>query len=52
MEYISEIISFVVGAITGGIAMRWHIDKSTRYTGTQTGNTAGGDIAGRDIRRD
>jgi hypothetical protein len=49
MEYLSEIISFIVGAISGGIAVKIHINKS--YRTHQTGNKVGGDMAGRDINK-
>jgi len=49
MEYISEIISFLVGAVAGGIAVKVHINRSFRNQ--QNGNTVGGDMAGRDINK-
>jgi hypothetical protein len=51
MEYLKEILSFLAGAITGGIAVKWSIDRSTRTTTTQSRNVAGGDVAGRDINK-
>jgi hypothetical protein len=50
MEYLNEIISFVVGAITGGLAMKLYVDRSTS-TPSQSGNAVGGDMAGRDINK-
>jgi len=50
MEYLSEIISFVVGAITGGLAVKLYVDRSTS-TASQSGNRVGGDMAGRDIKK-
>lgn len=47
MEYLSEIISFIVGAITGGISVKIHINRSIRSV--QNGNKVGGDLAGRDV---
>lgn len=49
MEYLSEIISFIVGAISGGIAVKVHINRSFRVQ--QSGNKVGGDMAGRDINK-
>ena len=46
MEYIREIVSFIVGAIAGGFAVKMHF---TRKSVNQSGNTVGGDMAGRDI---
>ena len=49
MEYLSEIISFLVGAVAGGISVKLHINRSVRNV--QTGNKVGGDFAGRDINK-
>lgn len=49
MEYISEILSFLLGLSTGW-ALKIIIDKSKNSTTIQ-GNKAGGDIAGRDIKK-
>lgn len=49
MEYLSEIISFLIGAITGGITVKQHINRSVRNV--QSGNKVGGDLAGRDINK-
>lgn len=46
MEYIREIVSFIVGAIAGGFAVKVHF---SRKSVNQTRNTVGGDMAGRDI---
>lgn len=50
MEYLSEIISFIVGAITGGVAVKFYVDKSTSKP-SQSRNKVGGDMAGRDIKK-
>lgn len=50
MEYLSQIISFLVGAIAGGVAVKFYIDKSTSKP-SQSRNTVGGDMAGRDINK-
>jgi hypothetical protein len=51
MEYLGEIIAFVVGAITGGITVRWQINRSMRNSVVQAGNTVGGDMAARDVHK-
>lgn len=48
MEYITEIVSFIVGAIAGGFAVKVHY---TRNSVDQSRNTVGGDMAGRDINK-
>lgn len=48
MEYIREIVSFIVGVITGGFAVKVHF---LRKSVNQTRNTVGGDMAGRDINK-
>lgn len=48
MEYIREIISFIVGAIAGGFAVKVHY---SRMSVNQSSNTVGGDMAGRDINK-
>lgn len=50
MEYLSQIISFIVGAITGGVAVKLYVDRSTSKP-SQSRNTVGGDMAGRDINK-
>ncbi len=50
MEYLSEIVSFMVGAVTGGLAVKLYVDKSTS-SASQSGNKVGGDMAGRDIKK-
>jgi hypothetical protein len=50
MEYLSQILSFIVGAITGGVAVKLYIDRSTNKP-LQSGNVVGGDMAGRDIKK-
>jgi hypothetical protein len=49
MEYLSEIISFIIGAAAGGFTMKLHISRSIRNV--QSGNRVGGDLAGRDINK-
>lgn len=49
MEYFSEIVSFIAGIITGGVAVKIHINRSMRTQ--QSGNKVGGDMAGRDINK-
>lgn len=49
MEYLSQIISFIVGAVTGGVAVKFHINRSVRNV--QSNNKVGGDLAGRDIKK-
>jgi hypothetical protein len=51
VEYVGEIISFVLGALAGGIGVKVYTDRSTRTTTTQSGNKVGGDMAGRDINK-
>lgn len=48
MEYIREIISFAVGALAGGFAVKVHL---LRKSTSQSHNTVGGDMAGRDINK-
>lgn len=50
MEYVSQIVSFIIGAITGGVAVKLYIDRSTSKP-SQSRNTVGGDMAGRDINK-
>ncbi len=50
MHYLTEIISFIVGAVTGGFAVKMYIDRSTSKP-SQGGNVVGGDMAGRDITK-
>lgn len=49
MEYLSEITSFLVGAIAGGISVKLHVNRSIKNV--QSGNRVGGDFAGRDINK-
>ena len=51
MKYLSEIISFVAGAISGGLVVRWNVNKSRRNEATQSHNVVAGDMAGRDIKK-
>jgi hypothetical protein len=48
MEYITEIISFILGAIAGGFTVKLHF---TRISVNQSRNMVGGDMAGRDINK-
>lgn len=49
MEYLPQILSFLGGLVTGW-TLKVIVDKSKNST-TISGNKAGGDIAGRDIRK-
>jgi hypothetical protein len=51
MEYISEIISFIVGAISGGFAVNIYSVRKSYRVSKQVGNFVGGDMAGRDIKK-
>lgn len=48
MEYIKAIVSFIMGAVTGGFAVKAHF---SRKSVNQSRNTVGGDMAGRDINK-
>lgn len=48
MQYLSEIISFIAGAIAGGIAVKVSIHRNEQRIVNQSHNTAVGDIIGRD----
>lgn len=48
MEYIREIVSFIVGAIAGGFAVKVHLSRKFE---SQSRNIVGGDMAGRDINK-
>jgi hypothetical protein len=50
MEYLSEILSFV-GGLVSGITAKFLYDRSQRTNILQVNNRAGGDIAGRDIKK-
>ena len=49
MEYLPQILSFL-GGLLSGWTLKVIVDKSKNST-TVSGNVAGGDIAGRDIRK-
>jgi hypothetical protein len=49
MEYLSEILSFIVGLL-GGWTLKIIVDKSKNSTKIQA-NSVGGDLAGRDIHK-
>jgi hypothetical protein len=49
MQYMPEILSFL-GGLLGGWTLKVLVDKSKNST-TITGNKAGGDIAGRDVKK-
>lgn len=52
MEYIREIISFIVGAVAGGVTMKFYsVRKNADHSVRQRGIVAGGDVAGRDINK-
>jgi hypothetical protein len=51
LEYLSEIISFVVGAIAGGFAVSIYSVRIQQKSSNQSGNLVGGDLAGRDIKK-
>ncbi len=48
MDYIREVVSFIVGAIAGGFAVKIHF---SRKSVNQSRNIVGGDMAGRDINK-
>jgi hypothetical protein len=49
MEYLPQILTFL-GGLAAGWTLKVIVDRSKNTT-TISGNTAGGDIAGRDIRK-
>jgi hypothetical protein len=49
MEYLSQILSFL-GGLFAGWTLKVIIDKS-KNSANLSGNIAGGDIAGRDIKK-
>lgn len=52
MEYIKEIISFIIGAIAGGVSMKvYSFRKDADHSVRQRGIVAGGDVAGRDVNK-
>lgn len=51
MEYIKEIISFIVGAISGGLTVKWYSSRTSQKITNQSGNIVGGDFAGRDLKK-
>jgi hypothetical protein len=50
VEYLSAVLSFLAGILSGW-TLKVVVDRSKRYSNTQIGNRAGGDIAGRDINK-
>lgn len=50
MEHLSEILSFI-GGLLSGFTLKIVIDRSSKNKVNQTGNTVGGDMAGRDIHK-
>ena len=50
MEFLSEIVSFLAGLVSG-FALKVVIDRRKSSTTIQAANRAGGDIAGRDIHK-
>lgn len=51
MEYITEIVSFIVGALAGGLAVKINSTRKSDDSIKQNNVKAGGDVAGRDIRK-
>lgn len=51
MEYITEVLSFILGALAGGLTVKIHGIRKTVHSAKLTNIKAGGDVAGRDIRR-
>lgn len=51
MEYLREIISFIVGAIAGGVTMKIYCYRNNQEIVNQSNNKVGGDMAGRDVIR-
>lgn len=51
MEYISEILSFIVGAFAGGVTVKIHNTRKIDRSLSLSNITAGGDVAGRDITK-
>lgn len=50
MEYLSEIISFVLG-LGAGWTLKVVFNRSSNNAAAQIGNKVGGDMAGRDITK-
>ncbi len=50
MEHLPEILSFL-GGLVAGWTLKIMVDKSNNST-TIRGNIAGGDIAGRDVKKE
>lgn len=50
MDYLSELVSFLLGAVSGW-SLKLVIDRSSRGDTTQVGNSVGGDMAGRDLHK-
>lgn len=51
MQYLGEIISFIVGALAGGVSVTLYVNRNHQSVVNQNGNTVGGDMAGRDIKK-
>jgi hypothetical protein len=51
MEYLSEILSFIGGVISGGFAMRIYYVKNSNKVVAQSDIVVGGDFAGRDMKK-
>ena len=51
MQFINEIVSFIVGALAGGISVKWYSVRNANSTVLQKDIKAGGDFAGRDIKK-
>jgi hypothetical protein len=50
VDYLPEILSFLGGLVTGW-TLKVVVDRSSRNAAVQIGTRAGGDVAGRDIRK-
>jgi hypothetical protein len=51
MEYLTEILSFIGGVISGGFAMKIYCVKNSNKLIKQSGIVVGGDFAGRDMKK-
>lgn len=51
MEYLSEILSFIGGVISGGFVVKIHYTKSSNKFISQSDLVVGGDFAGRDMKK-
>lgn len=51
MEYVTEIVSFIVGALTGGVTVKIRSSRKADHSVKLNDIRAGRDVAGRDIRK-